>query len=43
MRTDQSIPSQILDLIRADALPAGSHLPAQLLADRLRVSRSPVP
>ena len=42
MRTDQSIPSQILDLIRADALPAGSHLPAQLLADRLRVSRSPV-
>lgn len=42
MRTDQSIPSQILDLIQADAMPAGTHLPAQLLADRLRVSRSPV-
>jgi DNA-binding GntR family transcriptional regulator len=42
MRPEQSIPSQILDLIKADALPAGSHLPAQLLADRLRVSRSPV-
>lgn len=42
MRTDQSIPSQILHLIQSDAMPAGSHLPAQLLADRLRVSRSPV-
>lgn len=42
MRTDQTIPAQILDLIQAEAMPAGSHLPAQLLADRLRVSRSPV-
>lgn len=42
MRTDQTIPSQILDLIQAEAMPAGTHLPAQLLADRLRVSRSPV-
>jgi DNA-binding GntR family transcriptional regulator len=42
MRTDQSIPAQILDLIQADAMPAGAHLPAQLLADRLRMSRSPV-
>ncbi|HEY6134949.1 MAG TPA: FCD domain-containing protein [Rubrivivax sp.] len=42
MRTDQSITSQIIGLIRADAMPAGAHLPAQLFADRLRVSRSPV-
>jgi DNA-binding GntR family transcriptional regulator len=42
MRTEQSIPSQILHLIQADGMPAGAHLPAQLLADRLRVSRSPV-
>jgi len=42
MRTEQSITSQILGVIQADAMPAGSHLPAQLLADRLRVSRSPV-
>jgi len=42
MRTDPSIPSQILELIEADGMSAGSHLPAQLLADRLRVSRSPV-
>jgi DNA-binding GntR family transcriptional regulator len=42
MRTDQSITSQIIGLIQGDAMPAGAHLPAQLLADRLRVSRSPV-
>lgn len=42
MRTEQSITAQIIGLIQADAMPAGSHLPAQLLADRLRVSRSPV-
>lgn len=42
MRTEPSISSQILHLIQADAMPAGAHLPAQLLADRLRVSRSPV-
>jgi len=42
MRPEHSLPSQILDLIKADAMPAGSHLPAQSLADRLRVSRSPV-
>jgi DNA-binding GntR family transcriptional regulator len=34
--------TRILSLIRSDALTAGSHLPAQMLADRLRVSRSPV-
>lgn len=42
MRPEQSITTQLLDLIKADAMPAGTHLPAQLLADRLRVSRSPV-
>lgn len=40
--SDHSIALQILDLIRTEALPAGTHLPAQMLADRLRVSRSPV-
>jgi DNA-binding GntR family transcriptional regulator len=42
MNSDLSVPVRILDLIREDALPPGSHLPAQMLADRLRVSRSPV-
>lgn len=42
MRTEQSIASQILDLINTERMPVGSHLPAQLLADRLRVSRSPI-
>ncbi len=42
MRTNQSITTQIIGLIQADAMPAGAHIPAQLLADRLRVSRSPV-
>jgi DNA-binding GntR family transcriptional regulator len=42
MSTSQSITAQIIGLIQADAMPAGAHLPAQLLADRLRVSRSPV-
>src|SRR6516164_4647404 len=42
MRSEASITAQILGLIQAEAMPAGSHLPAQVLADRLRVSRSPV-
>ena len=37
-----ALPSQILQLLRAEGLEAGAHLPAQWLADRLRVSRSPV-
>lgn len=40
--SDHSIALQILDLIRTEGLPADTHLPAQMLADRLRVSRSPV-
>jgi DNA-binding GntR family transcriptional regulator len=42
MRPEQSITSQILTLIKSDGMVAGDHLPAQALADRLRVSRSPV-
>jgi DNA-binding GntR family transcriptional regulator len=37
-----ALPSQILELVRSEELPVGAHLPAQWLADRLRVSRSPV-
>jgi DNA-binding GntR family transcriptional regulator len=42
MNLDLSVPARILELIREEGLPAGSHLPAQMLADRLRISRSPV-
>ncbi|MBX9431834.1 GntR family transcriptional regulator [Ralstonia pseudosolanacearum] len=42
MKHDRPIAAQIVDLIQADGLEAGVHLPAQRLADRLRVSRSPV-
>lgn len=42
MKPQKSIAAQIVDLIQADGLEVGSHLPAQMLADRLRVSRSPV-
>ncbi len=41
MTLDASIPAQIVELIHADNLQAGNHLPAQRIADRLRVSRSP--
>src|SRR3546814_12644563 len=34
--------AQIVELIQTDGLPVGAHLPAQMLADRLRVSRSPI-
>ncbi|CAG9271741.1 GntR family transcriptional regulator [Paraburkholderia unamae] len=39
---DRSIATQIVELIKSEGLEAGAHLPAQMLADRLRVSRSPV-
>src|SRR4051812_26925705 len=42
MNPDLSVPARILELIREDGLAPGTHLPAQMLADRLRVSRSPV-
>jgi DNA-binding GntR family transcriptional regulator len=42
MSLDQSIAARIVELIQSERLEPGSHLPAQMLADRLRVSRSPV-
>lgn len=42
MALDTSIPARIVELIQAEDWPVGSHLPAQRLADRLRVSRSPI-
>lgn len=42
MSIDTSIPKQIIALIKSEEWRAGSHLPAQMLADRLRVSRQPV-
>lgn len=42
MSRDRSIPARIVELIQHDGLDVGSHLPAQRLADRLQVSRSPV-
>ncbi|MBN3733364.1 MULTISPECIES: GntR family transcriptional regulator [Burkholderia] len=39
---DRSIATQIVELIKTEGLAVGAHLPAQMLADRLRVSRSPV-
>jgi DNA-binding GntR family transcriptional regulator len=42
MTLDTQIVSHILALIRSEGWPAGTHLPAQMLADKLRVSRSPV-
>ncbi|MCG2592293.1 GntR family transcriptional regulator [Ramlibacter sp. XY19] len=42
MNLDLSVPARILELIREDGLAPGSHLPAQMLADRLRISRSPI-
>lgn len=42
MNHDRSIATQIVRLIQTERLPVGSHLPAQMLADKLRVSRSPV-
>ena len=42
MTADKTIVARVLDLIRQDKLPVGAHLPAQMLADRLRVSRSPI-
>ena len=37
-----ALPAQIIELVRTEGLEEGAHLPAQWLADRLRVSRSPV-
>jgi DNA-binding GntR family transcriptional regulator len=42
MSADKNIPAQVLDLIRREGLEIGAHLPAQWLADQLKVSRSPI-
>ena len=42
MQAEKSSAAQIVDFIRTEGLTVGSHLPAQALADRLRVSRSPI-
>lgn len=42
MSTPKSIPSLILEFIREEGLVLGNHLPAQVLADRFNVSRTPV-
>lgn len=42
MNPDSPIPTQIIELIQREGLSIGSHLPAQMLADRLRVSRQPI-
>jgi DNA-binding GntR family transcriptional regulator len=42
MPLDAAIPARIAELIESEGWPVGSHLPAQRLADRLRVSRSPI-
>ncbi|MFC4274610.1 GntR family transcriptional regulator [Achromobacter aloeverae] len=42
MSAHTSIVAQLIDLMRLERMPAGTHLAAQKLADRLRVSRSPI-
>lgn len=42
MSVQTNTAAKILALIQEDRLPAGAHLTAQKLADRLRLSRSPV-
>jgi DNA-binding GntR family transcriptional regulator len=42
MNTETPIPTQIVELIKNQDWQVGTHLPAQMLADRLRVSRQPV-
>ena len=39
---DRSIAAQIVEWIRTEELEVGNHLPAQKIADHLRLSRSPV-
>jgi DNA-binding GntR family transcriptional regulator len=42
MNADTAVSKQIVELVKSQGWGIGSHLPAQLLADRLRVSRQPV-
>ncbi|MEY2951929.1 MAG: hypothetical protein RLZZ401_16 [Pseudomonadota bacterium] len=42
MKAETSIAAQIVEFVRAEGLAIGSHIPAQTLANRLNVSRSPI-
>ena len=42
MNTATAVSKKIVEFVRIQELHVGSHLPAQLLADKLRVSRQPV-
>lgn len=42
MALRSSLPARIVELIQTEGWTAGSHLPAQMLADRLHMSRSPI-
>ncbi|MET0962584.1 MAG: GntR family transcriptional regulator [Noviherbaspirillum sp.] len=42
MSAEASVPRRIVELVKNNDWGAGSHLPAQMLADQLRVSRQPV-
>ena len=42
MKAQSAIVPKIIELIRQRQLPVGAHLPAQKIADQIRVSRSPV-
>ena len=42
MSSEPTITAQLIDLIRDEGLTPGAHLPAQWLADRLKVSRTPI-
>lgn len=42
MNSETAISRQIIELVKNQKWGVGSHLPAQLLADKLRVSRQPV-
>lgn len=42
MNAETAVSRQIIELVKSQDWGVGSHLPAQLLADKLRVSRQPV-
>ncbi|MBP0597539.1 GntR family transcriptional regulator [Herbaspirillum sp. LeCh32-8] len=42
MSAESSISKQIVELVKSQSWDTGTHLPAQMLADRLRVSRQPI-
>lgn len=42
MNAETSVSKQIVELVKSQGWGVGSHLPAQVLADKLRVSRQPV-